>query len=76
MRMGPGKHLHGLTLPGGVKGEDFDYFHELVVVQELARLGAPGYMAGLQAGMVIGLPPVLNFGTEEMKRKILPEILA
>lgn len=25
MRMGPGKHLHGLTLPGGLKGEDFDY---------------------------------------------------
>ena len=46
MRMGPGKHLHGLTLPGGLKGEDFDYFHELVVVQELSRIGAPGYMAG------------------------------
>lgn len=26
MRMGPGRHLHGLTLPGGVRGEDFDYF--------------------------------------------------
>ena len=26
MRLGPGKHLHGLTLLGGVKGEDFDYF--------------------------------------------------
>jgi len=26
MRMGPGKHLAGKTLPGGVKGEDFDYF--------------------------------------------------
>lgn len=46
MRMGPGKHLHGLILPGGLKGEDFDYFHELVVVQELSRIGAPGYMAG------------------------------
>ena len=73
--MGPGKHLHGLILPGGVKGEEFDYFHELVVIQELCRVGAPGYMAGLQAGMVIGLPPVLNFGTDEMKRKVLPEIL-
>lgn len=26
MRMGPGRHLHGKTLPGGVKGEEFDYF--------------------------------------------------
>lgn len=26
MRLGPGKHLHGKELFGGVKGEDFDYF--------------------------------------------------
>ncbi|GAA5992838.1 hypothetical protein JCM10908_001364 [Rhodotorula pacifica] len=76
MRMGPGRHLHGKTLPGGVKGEEFDYFHELVVVQEMCRVGAPGYMAGLQAGMVIGLPPVLNFAGEEMRKRILPDVLA
>lgn len=30
MRMGPGKHLKGLTLMGGiVKPEEFDYFHEV-----------------------------------------------
>lgn len=29
MRLGPGKHLHGLTLPGGIPGEEFDYFHGL-----------------------------------------------
>ena len=54
MRMGPGAHLHGLILPGGLRGEDFDYFHEIVVVQELTRINAPGYMAGVNAGMVIG----------------------
>lgn len=48
----------------------------MVVVQELVRIGSPGYMAGLGAGMVIGLPPVLNFGTPEMKATILPDILA
>lgn len=26
MRLGPGKHLHGLDLPGGLKGEDYNYF--------------------------------------------------
>jgi alkylation response protein AidB-like acyl-CoA dehydrogenase len=25
-------------------------------------------------GMVIGLPPVMNFGSEELKKKILPEV--
>lgn len=51
MRMGPGKHLYGRKLPGGVKPEEFTYFHELVVAQELTRIGAPGYMGGLQSGM-------------------------
>jgi alkylation response protein AidB-like acyl-CoA dehydrogenase len=77
MRMGPGKHLKGLTLLGGVvKPEEFDYFHEMVVTQELSRAGARGYGDGLQSGSVIGLPPVLNFGSEEMKNKIIPEVLS
>lgn len=42
MRMGPGKHLHGMTLPGGFKGEEFDYFHEQIVTQELIRGKARG----------------------------------
>lgn len=30
MRMGPGKHLKGLTLMNGlVKPEEYDYFHEV-----------------------------------------------
>src|SRR5277367_3283173 len=31
---------------------------------------------GLLAGMVIGLPPVLNFGSEELKARIVPEVFA
>jgi hypothetical protein len=30
MRLGPGEHLKGLALMGGiVKPEEFDYFHEV-----------------------------------------------
>lgn len=32
--------------------------------------------AGLLGGKVIGLPPVLNFGSEELKAKVVPEVLA
>lgn len=46
MRMGPGKHLYGRKLPGGVKPEEFTYFHELVVVQELTRIGECVVVAG------------------------------
>ncbi|KAI9511847.1 acyl-CoA dehydrogenase NM domain-like protein [Russula earlei] len=77
MRSGPGKHLHGLTLMGGVvKPEEFDYFHELVLHQETARCSARGYGDGLQAGAIIGLPPVLNFGSPELKARVVPEVLA
>merc|ERR1712093_470601 len=78
MRMGPGKHLYGRKLPGAVKPEEFTYFHELVVIQELTRIGAPGYMGGLNAGMVIGAPPLLNpaFTTDEVRKEVLLDILA
>jgi predicted heme/steroid binding protein len=47
-RFGPGKHLHGVEVLGGVvKGEEFDYFHDLIVVQEMARTGYRGFQDGL-----------------------------
>ncbi|KAL8281196.1 hypothetical protein RQP46_006554 [Phenoliferia psychrophenolica] len=76
MRLGPGKHLHGLTLPGGMRGEDYDYLAELVVTQELARMGARGFQDGLSAGMWIGLTPILNYGTDKQKRDIITPVLA
>ena len=69
MRLGPGKHLKNRTLAEGVvKPEEFDYLHELIITQEFVRHGQRGYGDGLLAGMVIGLPPVLNFGNDELKR--------
>lgn len=77
MRLGPGNHLKGRTLMGGiVKPEEFDYFHELIITQELVRIGARGYGDGLLGGKVIGLPPVLNFGSDELKAKVIPDVLA
>lgn len=43
MRLGPGPHLHGRTILGGaVDGKEFDYFHDLIVTQELVRCNARG----------------------------------
>ncbi|KDR76302.1 hypothetical protein GALMADRAFT_225991 [Galerina marginata CBS 339.88] len=76
MRMGPGKHLQGRVLMNGlVTPEEFDYFHELIITQEFARSSLRGYGDGLLGGKVIGLPPVLNFGSEELKAKVVPEVL-
>ncbi|CCL98179.1 uncharacterized protein FIBRA_00173 [Fibroporia radiculosa] len=77
MRMGPGKHLKGRTLMNGVvKPEEFDYFHEMIISQELTRCGARGYGDGMNSGCVIGLPPVLNFGSPELQARVVPEVLS
>lgn len=78
MRLGPGKHLHGVELMrGAVKGEEFDYFHDLIVSQEMSRANARGFQDGNMAGMVIGLTAVLNFAKNEAwKKKIADEVFS
>lgn len=77
MRIGPGKHLKGRTLLGGiVKPEEFDYFYEGILHAELARVSSRAVVDGLLAGLVIGLPPVLNYGSEELYKRIVPDALA
>jgi len=41
----------------------------------LYELGSYKYLAIL-GGKVIGLPPVLHFGNEELKARVVPDILA
>ena len=60
----------GVTLPGGIKPVEFDCFHELIAHEEFCRLGVPGYCDGLGAGFVIGIPPILQFGTPELSRRV------
>ncbi|KAF9476703.1 acyl-CoA dehydrogenase [Pholiota conissans] len=75
MRLGPGKHLKGRVLMGGViQPEEFDQFHELIMWQEFARIHARGYNDGLGGGTCIALPPVLNFGSEELKKAVVEDI--
>ncbi|KXS16673.1 acyl-CoA dehydrogenase domain-containing protein [Gonapodya prolifera JEL478] len=79
-RLGPGKHIAqlekmGLKLPCGLTADTYTYFHEAVLNEELSRIGARGYGDGIGGGMVIGLPPVLNFGSEKLRNRIIPEVL-
>lgn len=78
MRLGPGKHLHGVELMGGaVKGEEFDYFHDLIISQEMSRTMTRGFQDGNMAGMTIGLTAVLNFARDEAwKNKIANEVFS
>ena len=76
MRLGPGKHLHGKNLMGVVKGEEFDYLHDLVQAQEFVRAGARGFQDGNMAGMMISVTAVLQWMKEgELKTRVLEETL-
>jgi acyl-CoA dehydrogenase len=68
--------LLGLGYPaeyGGTPVEDPMYL--IVTAEELARLGAGGVNASLMVHG-IGLPPVLAIGSEAMKRRVAPQVLA
>lgn len=76
MRLGPGKHLNGRNLMGGVKPEEFTYLHEMIINQELGKMSGRSFGDGLQGGMVIGLPPVMNFGRPPLREKVMAEVLS
>ncbi|ORE08307.1 acyl-CoA dehydrogenase NM domain-like protein [Rhizopus microsporus var. microsporus] len=63
-------------LPAGLTVEEFDIFHEFVCIDEIARCGSGGFIWALMGGLGIGLPPVLNFGSEELKAKVVPGCLS
>ena len=67
----------GLNYPEeyGGHSDGFDVFHGLAQSEELAAAGAGGLGASLMTHG-IGLPPILALGSEEMKRRIAPEVLA
>lgn len=67
----------GLNYPEefGGTGTAFNLFHGMVQTEELARPGAGGICASLLTHG-IGLPPILAMGSEELKRRIAPEVLA
>jgi alkylation response protein AidB-like acyl-CoA dehydrogenase len=78
MRLGPGKHLHGLSLLGGVvDGKEFDYLHDMIVTQELVRANARGFQDGNMAGMAISLTAVQQWlHNAELKKQVTAEVLS
>jgi acyl-CoA dehydrogenase len=67
----------GLNYPEeyGGHSEGFDVFHGLTQTEEMSAAGAGGLGASLMTHG-IGLPPILALGSEEMKRRIAPAVLA
>lgn len=61
-------HIPG---PAGIAVKELDTFHLLVMTDESSRVEG-GVGIALAGASVIGVPPVINWGTEEQKQKWLP----
>jgi len=64
-----------LRFPAAYGGIECDRFYRIVLAQELARAGSGGISASLNSH-TIGAPPIVRFGSEAMKARVLPPILA
>jgi alkylation response protein AidB-like acyl-CoA dehydrogenase len=65
----------GITLPGGMNANEFDYFHEQIAIDEFYRMGSGGLADGLGGGLTIGLPPVIYYGQPSVRNRVVPEVL-
>ncbi len=69
--------LLGLGYPEqyGGTAEGIDVWHKNIANEEMARVGVGGIGATLMVHG-IGLPPVINFGSQELKDQVAPAVLA
>lgn len=64
-----------LGFPEGFGGVEADLFYLIIAAQELARPGVGGLSASLMSHN-IGTPPIVRAGREDLKARVLPEILS
>ncbi len=65
----------GMGFPEEYGGTPADFFFRIVSAEEFAQAGAGGLSASLFSH-TIGAPPIAAVGSEELKRRVLPPILA
>lgn len=65
----------GDKIAGGVRPEEYDAFHELIIMDEVSRCASGGVTWGLFEGLQIGLPPVLRFAKPAVRDRVCRETL-
>ncbi len=74
-RKAAGIGLLGLNFPEEHGGIAADRFYAIIAGQELARAGSGGVAASLMSH-TIGCPPIAKLGSQYLKDKVLPGVLA
>jgi acyl-CoA dehydrogenase len=65
----------GIGHPEEFGGVDADVFSKIAATEEILRAGSGGLAASL-GSIDIGLPPVWKWGSEALKQKIVPDVIA
>ncbi|MBB4633355.1 acyl-CoA dehydrogenase family protein [Sphingosinicella soli] len=65
----------GIGYAEDLGGTPADIFYHLITSEEVARAGCGGLSASLLSH-TIGLPPVAAYGSEALKRRVVPPVLA
>lgn len=55
---------------GGTPPADYDAFHELILWDEMTRIGVPGIFGALAINSM-ALPPVIKHGSHRMRREVV-----
>lgn len=61
--------------PAGIPVDQLDVFHMMIMTDEMSRIEG-GVVTSLEGASVIGVPPIVHYGTEEQKRKWLPGLFS
>ncbi|MFZ0140238.1 MAG: acyl-CoA dehydrogenase family protein [Aeromicrobium sp.] len=67
--------LFGITAPEAYGGADGDFTSLCVAIEELGRVDQSIGIT-LEAGVGLGINPILTFGTDEQKERWLPDLVA
>ncbi len=65
--------LFGMVVPEDYGGQGLDYLGYIIAVEELARTDG-SQAATVAAANSLGISPIIEFGSEEQKRKYLPQL--
>jgi len=61
----------GDKLPGDIKPDEYDWFCFLIYNCEINKIGGNNISASIFGACSISLPPIIMFGSKEIKDKVL-----
>ncbi|GLI79132.1 hypothetical protein PoHVEF18_007458 [Penicillium ochrochloron] len=71
----PKDYVKGVTLPAGLSVNEWDEFHDAVIIDEMARCACLGTIWGINGGATVGGPPLDRYGSPVQKEKYLAPLL-